>query len=461
MKTVYRAICFILAASLFTPYAQAESLIEVYQRALRSDPQLREADAIRMAALEARPQARSALLPQLQFQWREDDSSTDGVVPFNDITGQTSQASIDTDSDTRNFRLALQQTVFRWDQWATLKQSDKRITQAEANYQAANQDLIFRVSERYFDVLAANDTLDSVQAAREAIARQLEQAQKRFEVGLIAITDVQEAQAAYDNAVAVDIGARRSLATAREFLREIVGEYIAELAEPADSMPLVSPDPANEESWVETALDQNLSLIASRLNADIARDEVKIRRTGHYPTLDLSAVLIDDDFASSGLVQPAGAVAFPTTSFRDLKTDTISLQLTVPIYSGGFVSSRVREAVYQHRAAKEQLERVARETEREARDAYLGVISEISRVKALKQALESSRTALQATEAGFEVGTRTTVDVLDARRTLFEAETNYLRSRYDYILNILRLKRASGTLDNEDLQEIDGWLSST
>jgi len=316
---------------------------------------------------------------------------------------------------------------------------------------------MFRVSQRYFDVLASKDTLDAAEATLEAVSRQLEQAEKRFEVGLIAITDVQEAKAAHDEAVAGVIASKRTLATNQELLRELTGELFRDLEAPGEDLPLATPDPENEDQWVNTALEQNLRLISSRLAADIAKENVRTARTGHYPTLDL--VLTRQEFdQKSTQTNITDSGRFSGPSDQDSTQDTISLQLTFPIYSGGGTSSRVREQVYLHRAARERLERTARETERATRDAYLGVLSEISRVRALKQALESSRTALQATEAGFEVGTRTTVDVLLARRRLFDAQTAYARSRYDYLLNVIRLKQAAGSLGVPDIEQINGWL---
>lgn len=328
------------------------------------------------------------------------------------------------------------------------------------DYLAAEQDLMTRVAIAYFDVLAAQDTLASEQAAKEAIGRQLEQAQKRFEVGLIAITDVQEAQAGYDQAVAAEIVAKRALANQREVLREITGEYMTDLASPQETIPLLSPDPADEASWVEVALQQNPALLSADLGAEISRDDVRIAQSGHLPTVDLVLSHSDVDVSGNGTsFNPATGI--PPISSRlgtDSADDSITVQFSIPLFSGGTTSSQAKAASYRHRAAKERLERVARETERQTRDSYLGVMSEISRVKALKQALASANTALKATEAGFEVGTRTTVDVLDARRALFVAETNYARSRYDYIVNVLRLKQAAGILAAGDIVEVNGWL---
>lgn len=346
----------------------------------------------------------------------------------------------------------MRQTLFRWDQIVDLKRADKLVTKAEAVRESAQQDLIIRVAQRYFDVLAAEDRLTSVHANRTAIARRLEQAKQRFEVGLIAITDVQESQAAYDQSVADEISAKRSLATSREFLREITGEYVTSLSAPKDKFPLRRPE-KSERDWVDLSLEQNLNLVASRLDEKLARDEISSRRTGHYPSLDL--VVNTGETTSEGTGTSAN---LPSTIDDIRKGDSIAVQFSLPIFAGGGTSSRVREAVYLHRASREQLQRVTRETERQSRDAYLGVLAEESRVQALEQAVASSRTALEATQAGFDVGTRTIVDVLNSQFSLYVAITNYYQSRYDYILNVLRLKQAAGTLQIQDLEEIDQFL---
>jgi len=446
---------------------QAADLLTVYQRALQNDPQIREADANRLASRESKPQALAALLPQFEARGSYSESeqqatrttliNSDPSVPTSPLVPRT--ISSNTDGDSRQWDLSLRQTLFRWDQWAALKRADAAVAQAEADYRAAQQDLIQRTAQRYFDVLAAQDAVDAAQAALEAFSRQLEQADKRFEVGLIAITDVQEARAAHDQAAAALIEAKRALATARELLRELTGQPFETLAAPVDDLPLQSPDPQNVEQWVATALEQNLRVISARLATDIAKQDVRIARGGHFPSIDLVASRSDQDFDGTQIGRnAAGQTTARSPADSSQRGDSIGVQVTVPIYSGGATSSRVRQRVYLHRAARERLERANRETERAARDAYLGVLSEISRVRALRQALESGRTALQATEAGFEVGTRTTVDVLNARRQLFQAQTNYSRSRYDYIINVLQLQLATGTLDRGDLEEINAYL---
>lgn len=455
-----------LSAFAFTGAAHAADLIEVYQRALQNDPLIREADANRLASRESKPQALAALLPQLNVngsysQFDEDGSRTtlfaDPAIPNSPLVPRAITSV--SDIDARQYEIELRQTLFRWDQWSALKQADAQVAQAEADYQAAQQDLIQRTAQRYFDVLAAQDTVDASEATLEAFSRQLEQADKRFEVGLIAITDVQEARAAHDQAAADVIQAKRTLATSRELLRELTGESFDSLSTPIENLPLKSPDPENEEQWVAAALEQNLGVISARLATDIAKQDVRIARSGHFPTVDLVASRRDLDYQGSDVSRNAIGEATNSPADMTQTTDSIGVQVTVPIYSGGATSSRVRQRVYLHRAARERLERANRETERATRDAYLGILSEISRVKALKQALESSKTALQATEAGFEVGTRTTVDVLLARRQLLDAQTTYSRSRYDYLLNVLGLQLATGTLKQEDLQDINGYLT--
>jgi len=445
------------------PPALGTDLAEVYQRALQNDPIIREAEANRLATMESKPQARAVLLPQLEasagYDKTDRDQQSRSLITDPD-TGQIEFPLFRTTSkpETTTWDVTLRQSVFRWESWVTLRRADREVAQAEIDYQAAQQDLILRTAERYFNVLAAKDTLTAAEATYEALGRQLEQAEKRFEVGLIAITDVQDSKAAYDSATASVIEAKRNLATQQEFLRELTGESFNVLARPGEDLPLNPPDPADQDAWVDMAMDQNLRLGSSRLAADITRDDISLQRGGHYPSLDL--VLSRGNRNTDSTVTFLDAPERPPQP-GDSETDdtSISLQLTFPIYSGGATSSRVRQAEYRHRAARERLERTARETEREARDAFLGVMAEMSRVQALKQAVESARVALQATEAGYEVGTRTTVDVLDARRRLFEAETNYARSRYDYLLNVLRLKLAAGTLDPTEVAAVNANLN--
>src|SRR6267378_420229 len=452
---------FVLCASAAS--APAADLLAVYQRALQNDPQLREAEATRLAALETKPQALAALLPRISGSGlvsREHDSGSSTITnplssPPGPVTLQTYPFDGRIVTTTHRYGIDVRQNLFRWENWVALQRADAQVAQAEADYQAAQQDLMERVAQRYFDVLAAQDDLEAQQVALTSIQRQLDQAESRFQIGLIAVTDVEEARAAHDSGAAAVIAAKRTLASAQVLLREITGDAFDWLARPIEPFELATPDPISEDRWVDMALQQNLALVSSRLAADIARDNVSSARGGHFPSLDLVGSRYKmttngvDTFTDG---TPAGGTTL------DQNQRTIGLQLTFPIYAGGMVSSQVRQAVYLHRAAKERVERVARQTEHDARDSYLGVLSEISRVKALRRAVESNATSLRATESGYEAGTRTAVDVLQSRQLWVRAQTDYSRSRYDYMLNVLKLQLAAGILSRQSLERINSLL---
>ena len=453
----------LLALSVAAASANAqEGLLDIYQRALENDPLIREAEANFLATSEVKSQVRSGLLPNISLSGSTNDSySLNPNPPLDFETGFPSIIFSDSESDSEstNLNLSLSQTVFDWSQILSLKQADKTIARAETDFASTQQDLMVRVATAYFQVLAGEDLVAADVAAREALAQQLEQTQRRFDVGLIAITSVQEAQAGYDQSVASVIGSERQLATAQESLREIIDDYVTDLRSPIDELPLLSPDPTDVEAWVATAQQQNLSLASSRIAADIADDDIRISRSARFPTLRLSASAGDSTSTSTQTTNTFAGGSFTTPpAAGDRESNSISLNLQVPVFNGGLNRSRIEQSVYRHRAAIESLERVARQTERLTRDAYLGVTSEISRVQALRQALESSRTALLATQAGFDVGQRTGVDVVNAQNTLRRSETTYAAARYEYLINILRLKQAAGSLSEQDLAQIDGWL---
>jgi outer membrane protein len=456
--------CAAAFALAFVGAASGKDLLGVYQDALQADPTIRQADANRKAARENAPQAIAELLPQISGNYgysrtKQDQQSAQPypsvvnpgqaiAVPF-DVNGYTNQ---------HGYNLQLRQSIFSWANWETLKKANKQVAQAEADYKAAEEDLIQRVSTAYFNVLTAQDNLDAQQASLEAIARQLDQANKRYEVGLIAITDVKETQAQRDSQAAAVIDAKRQLASQQQALREITYQEYPSLAKPGDNMPLQSPLPADPDRWVEASMDQNLALVSSRLAADIARDQVVVARSGHLPTIDLSASKnnyhqqVDETFAFGG---PPERINYPGESSQG----QIQLQVTVPIFSGGLVQSQVRQSQYLWIAAKEHMAAVTRQTEHLARDSYSGVISGVSRVAALRQGLDSAETALKATEAGYEVGTRTAVEVLISRQNLVAAQTSYSQARYAYIESIIELRLAAGNLDAQTLEEINHWLA--
>ena len=411
----------------------ATNLDDIYQLAVTNDPQFRAAYSTYQAELTAKPQARSLLLPSVSFSA--------------DISENSSESNLSGKSDfqSNGYKLSLSQPVFHYNYFVQLGQANESIKKAASEYSAAQQELILRVAQRYMDVLAASDNLEFARSEKKAIARQLEQARKRFEVGLIAITDVHEAQAVYDLANAQEIAAENQVSSKQEALGEITGQYHEPLTPLGKKLPLLTPDPANLESWTEVALKQNLQLRAVKNAAKIAQEDIKRLRSGHYPTLDLVASRNHSDVGGG-----FGA--------RETDTDSIALQFSLPLYQGGLVSSQVKEAAHLYQKAKEIMEQQRRATLRQTRDAYRGVLTDISRVKALKQATVSTQSAVEATEAGFEVGTRTIVDVLVSQRELFRAKRDYAQTRYDYLLNTLRLKQAAGTLSPEDLTNINQWI---
>lgn len=420
--------------------AQAEDLLEIYQLALQNDAQLRAAMANRDSALEALPQAKAQLLPSVSL-------SSDANLVRTDVNSSSSSSALTDNPNkyaTAGLSLNLTQSIYRKAFNVQLDQADRQIAQAEVTFAAEEQNLIIRVAQAYFNVLSAEDSLEFARAENAAIARQLDQAKQRFEVGLIAITDVHEAQAAFDQSRADLIQAENALDNAREAQQEIIMQVVDDLAPLAAELPLNPPQPQNPEQWAETAQTQNLSLQAANYGVDIARLNIDLQDSGDSPTLDLvGSHSLDVSSNENG---------------TDLHTTVIGLQLNLPLYTGGAVTSRTRQARFDYEAAQQTLDQQRRSVNRSVRDAYRGVMSSISRVEALKASTISAQSALEATTAGFEVGTRTMVDVLNAQRDLFSARRNYAQVRYDFILNGLLLKQATGNLSTEDLKQVNGWL---
>ena len=441
---------------LLSAPSQAENLLDVYRAALQNDPTFLASEARANAAKEGIAIARSSLLPQISATASR--SNTDGDQSRTFIGEETLQpitqsGSSDTDVDRINLRL--DQQIYHHDTWIGLSQAKKRSEQAEIGYKGELQSLVVRASEAYFNVLSAQDGVQLAQSELESIGKQLEQTKQRFNVGLIAITDVHEAQARYDQAQANMISAQNTLDNANESLRQITGSYYDKISRLKTELPLSSPEPASADDWVKVAQENNLSLMAQRIGVEVAREEVKRQRAGHYPTLDLSASYTDTSEESTS-TQDGVPGSFPGS--QDSDGTTVGITLSVPIFSGFRTSASTDQASANYVVAAQDMEKQHRQTVRDARSAYLGLQAAISSVKALTQAEISAQSALEATQAGFEVGTRTIVDVLQATSNLYQAKRNLWRARYDYALNILRLKAASGTLIEEDLVKVNSWL---
>lgn len=418
----------------------AEDLVDVFRMSETSDPVYQQSVANYNAVREAKPQARAQLLPVISFSANTVDNHQEIQAGGGAISNVGKF-----DFNTHRWQLDLTQPVFRYDRLLALGQADSQIQQAQAELNSAYQDLIVRVSENYFNVLAAIDDLTFARAEKISLGEALEQAKQSFDVGLTAITDLQEAQAGYDRAVANVIAAENAVDNSREALREVAGSYLPLLAPLREEITLAGPTPEVIEEWTRISQEQNMQVIAAKHQLEVARQETRIQNSGHLPTLDI-----------------VGSRSFDATGGafggRDIDNRSIGLEVNIPLFQGGLVTSQTREAYQRYNQTFELLEQRYRAAQRLTREAYLAVISGISLVKALAQAIVSSRAALEATQAGFEVGTRTAVDVVDAQRTLALNQRDHARARYDYLLNSLRLKQAAGTLTPEDLQGINSWL---
>jgi len=433
-KASYKLFILIIFGLNFNAL-QAQDLIDIYRLALKQDVEIKIAESEFQAARESLPIARSNFKPQIDFSASVLQTDTDIS-----IIGSNSKL-------TSGYSINLSQSLFNAESLATIDAAEATVAKARAELEVSRQDLIVRVVRDYFNILGAQDDVEFAQAEETAIARQLEQAQKRFEVGLIAITDVREAQAQYDSALARIILAENLLDNARQALEVIIAQPPSpDLARLSDRLELLLPDPAQSQPWVEIALQNNRSLLAALATQQVAADERQIANNSRYPTLDLTASYSDSSIENDPLPN------------NDQQDAALALLLNVPLYTGGRISAERSQAEAVYQSARNAALLQKRLTSQNTRVAYLGVISDISQVKALKQALKSTTTALEATEAGFDVGTRTSVDVLISVRATYGAQRDYARARYDYLINTLRLQLAVGLLSTDDLEQINGWL---
>ncbi len=435
------ALLLAACVTALTPFqTPAEDLLAIYDLAVQSDPTLREAEQSLYATREVKPQARALLLPSFGIS---------GDAQYQDVSssGRTALGSFDRSESfgTGDIAAVVSQSVFDRANWVRLSQSNNTIAQAEAEFRNAQIDLMVRTTDAYFAVLEAADAVRVNQALVAADERQLEQSKQRFEVGLVAITDVNDSQAAYDRSRANLITAENDLDNAWEALRRIIGPVSVPLARLGDRLPLAPPEPNDINIWAETALANNYAIIAAKEAAEAARKDIEIERSGYFPTVDAQAGY---DIARDGS-------EFNT----DTDTGFVGLSINIPIYQGGAVASRTRQAGHSFRAAQDRLDQERRAVINQVKDAFRGIISSISDVRARQAAIVSARSSLESTQAGLEVGTRTQVDVLNAQRQLFQAEFDYLAARYDYIINGIRLHQATSTLTRDVLAKGNEWLT--
>lgn len=433
---------------LFSAPAGAVDLVGVHDLAVKSDPRLQAAEYRREATLEQRKIARANLLPQLgaSGSWNWGNSETD--IPELDID--------DTDIDNRNYGIDLRQSLYSQANYEALDIARGQISQADAIYSIAYQSFLLRVSETYFLVLTFTDGVTFAEAEEKAFQRQFEQAEQRFEVGLTAVTDVHEARASYDNARARAIVARNDLADSKEALKELTGTYFEEYDALQEVLPLVEPDPINADEWVSIALQSNPAVLSSRAAVEVADANMRFERAGYFPTLGLTATYDQfknnkyqyNDFISGGQLNS-------TLQVDDLR---LGVFLDIPIYQGGRVSARTRQAHKLLDATGQDMDDVQRGVIRETQNSYRAVLAGIQEVQAFEQASISAESALEATQAGFEVGTRTIVDVLIAEQRKYQAQRDNSVARHAYIIRHLRLKSIAGLLTSEDLRVVNQLL---
>jgi outer membrane protein len=429
-------LAVLVSSALFSLSAQAADLVQVYKQALANDATYASARASLSAGQERTVQGRALLLPTVSASGQH--LKNDGEVSF-EKTG-----FVDKENSSGQVQLQLTQPLFRWANWESYQQGKLSAAAAEAVFAQAQQDVILRVSQAYFDVLTAQDNLTATQAQKAATTEQLASAKRNFEVGTQTITDTHEAQAAYDLVVAQEFAAQNDLEVKRTALQQIIGQAPGALAPLRTGVTVASPQPATLEPWVSAAEEQNYGVTGAKLNVEIAKREISKQRAGHMPTLDLIANSTRQ--TSTG---PNGGIN---------KNNAIGVTWNVPIFNGFAVTSKVRESIALEDKARNDLEASRRLAAQTARQAFLGVNSGLAQVKALEAAEVSSKSALESNKLGYQVGVRINIDVLNAQRQLYTTQKDLSKARYDTIMNGLRLKSAAGSLKEEDLEPINGLL---
>ncbi|AAU26788.1 TPA: TolC family outer membrane protein [Legionella pneumophila] len=435
--------CWILTLGVST-HVFATDLMDIYQQALENDTIFKEAYDTYMSSTEAIPQARAALYPQVGLgsqAGRNYQDAVAGAFSANQYYGSYL------------WQVNASQALFNYQAWAKVAQAKASVKAAQATFNDAAQNLILRTAKAYFDVLFAKDTLDFAEAKKRANKRQYDQATQRFQVGLDAITSVYEAKAAYDQSIATVIAARNNQINQSENLRKLTNHVYETLAPLKDSkIPLVKPEPNDVNQWIDTGLKQNYKLYAAKYNLEVAKDNVKAISAGNWPVFSLQSNASQVHNNASG-----NTVFIPSKQTQA----NIAIAMNFPVFQGGLVQAQTRQAQYGFQSTSEKLEQTYRDVIVNSRIAFNTITDGISKVKADRQTVISVQNSLQSTEAQFEVGTRTMVDVVNAQQRLFEAQEQLARDQYDLINSILTLKYLAGTLNVNDLEQINSWLATT
>jgi outer membrane protein len=439
-----------LTVALSVAPARAADLLQIYRDALANDATYASARAARDSGLENLPQGLAQILPTINATGFAQSNNVD--IKFREIGGVPAAPESRRQGTTSGLTVTLTQPLFNWQSFQAYKEAGFKAAQAEATFGQATQDLIVRVAQAYFDVLASQDSLAFIQGQKVAIAEQLAQAKRNFEVGTATITDTHEAQARFDLATSQEIAAQSDLEIKKRTLQQIVGRFPERLEPLKPSIELSPPKPNSMEDWASAASSQSYPVRAQEAAVEVALREIDRVRAGHLPTLNIVG---NAGVSSSGLSTTA-----TVNSASDTTNYNIGLQLAIPLYAGGNVSSLVRQAVANREKAQQDLESTRRTAALSARQAYVGVTNGMAQVKALEAALVSSRSALDSNKLGYEVGVRINIDVLNAQQQVFSTLRDLSRARYDTILNGLRLKAAAGSLGEADVEEVNRLLGT-
>ena len=427
--------------------SEKRSLLELYQLATQNDMNYQASLANYEANALGPSISRAQLLPQISFRANRTKINDEKVRGFDERREGDTSAEATYSYQRRNMTLSLEQSIFNKKYYVDLAQSHSMAQRARLELQSAEHDLLQRVVEAYFLVLDSQTQLEFTRAEKEAVERQLAQARDRFEVGLATITDVKEAEASYDLTIADEISNETELSVNLSKLQIIVDENISMLKALSEDAPVVHPDPQNINAWVKTSVEQNPQLLAQRLTANIAQDEVKRHRADHFPTLDAYARRNENEIMGRD-----------APSERTTRGTELGLELQIPLFSGGETHYRVKQAAQFSLQSQKQLEETHRTIKQQAQESYLNVLASISRTQALKRAVDSVQSAYESNEIGFSVGTRSSVDVLLAVEDLYAAKRDYINARHRYIINMINLKKVAGILSEEDIQQINQWL---
>lgn len=442
----YRAVALALmcgvALTITAPLAHSEDLLTLYRKAQSGDAVFEAARYQAEAAAEKLPQARAGLLPTLSLNsngnQQKGDASFSGA-PY-----------LDRDVGSTGTTLQLNQPIFRWGAWLAYAQADAQVRQAMAQYAQAEQDLILRVSQRYFDVLVAQESVSVAQFQLKAVAQQLELARRNFEVGMATVTDVHEAKSRFDLSRAQRIGAINELQNKRADLERVLGEAPGTLAGLRRDAQVPGPQPAELDTWIANAKTQYPLVRIQEAAEEVAEKEIARNKAAHLPTLDLTA--------SYGKTYTSGSITSPADIAVRNRVSQIGLQLSVPLYGGGGISSRVREAVANLGKARADLDDARRQAAALARQAYAGIANGQAQIEALVSAVESSKSSVEANKIGYKIGTRINIDVLNAEQQLYAAQRDLAKSRAETLMSGLRLKASTGALDITDVEALNGLL---